>query len=258
MKTLAHLSDLHLGRSDATLKAAVALRDALDSEAIDHAVVTGDVTHRGRRAELELFFRLFGPLMDAGRLSVVPGNHDRLGNDCGARLQRGDRVEVTQRDGLYLVRVDSTGPHNRFLLAGHGEICDRVLDLVDLALAGAPRKHLVVVAMHHHPLPLPEESFSEVLATHLGLPSAAELRLGRALLERVRGACDLVLHGHRHVPRATTLFDGARRTLGLFNAGSSTDIGRMRVFRHDRGVLDGAPAWLAGRTAEPSLLEEIA
>ena len=98
----------------------------------------------------------------------------------------------------------------------------------------------------------------ERLSSWLGFVYTTELPRGRDLLVRVRGRCDLVLHGHRHVPRATTLFDGARRTLGLFNAGSSTDIGRMRVFRHDRGQLDGAPAWLWGRTAEPALLEEIA
>src|SRR5207237_7666686 len=136
VRLLADLSDLHLGRSPETGLAAARLRAALDD--VDHTVVTGDVTNRGRRDEYARFHQLFGDLVRRGRLSVVPGNHDRLGDDMGTRLMQGGRVEVAQAAGLYLVRVDSTGPHNRFLLAGHGDICERVLDLVDVALDGAP------------------------------------------------------------------------------------------------------------------------
>ncbi len=246
LKTLAHLSDLHLGRSLETEQAALRLREALEDGRIDHAVVTGDITHRGRRDELARFHQLFGGLQRDGRLSVVPGNHDRLGDDVGAQLLRGGgRVEVTQAGGVYLLRVDSTGPHNRFLLAGHGEICERVLDLIDLALDGAPPNLLVVLALHHHPVPLPTETLPEWVATQLGWPWAQELRLGRAHIERLRGRCDLVLHGHRHVPRALSFFDGMRRPLQLFNAGCSTALERFRVFSHVGGELTGEPFWLA-------------
>jgi 3',5'-cyclic AMP phosphodiesterase CpdA len=250
VRTLAHLSDLHLGRSLETDEAALRLRAALD--AVDHTVVTGDVTNRGRRDELGRFHQLFGDLLRRGRLSVVPGNHDRLGDDVGARLMQGGRVEVVQAPGLYLVRVDSTGSHNRFLLAGHGELCQRVLDLVEVALDGAPPGMLVVVAMHHHPLPLPTETLPEWVIAQLGVPWADELKLGRALLERVRGRCGLVLHGHRHVPRAFRL--GA---LGLYNAGCSTALGRFRLFSHQGGALVGEPAWVEAPT-QPALqpLEE--
>lgn len=248
MRTLAHLSDLHLGRSLETDAAAARLRAALDE--VDHTVVTGDVTNRGRRDELARFHQLFGDLVRRGRLSVVPGNHDRLGDDVGARLMQGGRVEVVQAPGLYLVRVDSTGPHNRFLLAGHGEVCERVLDLVDVALDGAPPATLVVVAMHHHPVPLPTETLPEWVVAQLGVPWANELRLGRTLLERVSGRCDLVLHGHRHVPRAFQLLH--ERPIGLFNAGCSTALGRFRRFSHHHGALLGEPEWVLA-AAEPEL-----
>ena len=240
MRTLAHLSDLHLGRSLETEQAAWRLRAALDD--VDHTVVTGDVTNRGKREELARFHQLFGDLLRSDKLSVVPGNHDRLGDDLGTRLMQGGRVEVVQAPGLYLVRVDSTGPHNRFLLAGHGEVCERVLDLVDVALDGAAPGMLVVVAMHHHPVPLPTETLPEWVVTRLGVPWANELRLGHTLLERVRGRCDLVLHGHRHVPRAFQLLH--ERPLGLFNAGSSTALGKFRCFAHDHGALVGEPRWM--------------
>ena len=250
IRTLAHLSDLHLGRSAEHDRRALELRDAVLAAGIDHVVVTGDVTNRGRRDELERFRAIFSPLAD--RLSVVPGNHDRLGDDVGAQLMRGGRVEVVQTGGLYVVRIDSTGAHNRFLLAGHGDICARVIDLVDLALDAAPKSSLVALVLHHHPIPLPEETLPERLATRLGWPYAMELRLGAALLGRVRGRCDLVLHGHRHVPRELVLFADEPRPLQLFNAGCSTALGRFRVLSHARGALVARPFWL---DAAPSAVE---
>ncbi|HEX8951141.1 MAG TPA: metallophosphoesterase [Polyangia bacterium] len=245
IRTLAHLSDLHLGRSPAHDEEVARAVDAADS--VDHVVVSGDVTDRGRAHEYARFERLVAPLAAAGRLTVVPGNHDRLGDDLGARLRRGARVQTETRPGLHVVRVDSTGAHNRFLLAGHGDLCDGVLADVERAVADAPARHLVVVTLHHHPLPLPEETLPELLASRIGLPYASELRLGATLLSRLRGRCDLVLHGHRHVPRALTLFGGDARPLGLYNAGCTPSLGRFRVFAHAAGKLCGAPGWLVAR-----------
>jgi 3',5'-cyclic AMP phosphodiesterase CpdA len=249
-RSLAHLSDLHLGRSPETELRARALKAALEGGRVDHVVVTGDITHRGRKAELERFFQLFGGLIERGQLTAVPGNHDCLGDHVAPRLQRGGRVEATTTQGLYLVRVDSTGPHNRFLLAGHGDIDEDVIERVTLALDAAPRGHLVAVLVHHHPLPLPEESFPERLSARLGWPYAAELRQGRALLGRVLGRCDLVLHGHRHIPRDQVV-PHTRRPLHVVNAGSSTELGAFRVFRHRAGALSAPPAWWLATSAEP-------
>jgi 3',5'-cyclic AMP phosphodiesterase CpdA len=243
-RTLAHLSDLHLGRSAETDRAAMRVRELLEAGGLDHVIVSGDVTHRGRRDELQRWEAIFGDLQRAGRVSVVPGNHDRLGDDLGARLMRGGRVEAETRDGLYLVRVDSTGPHNKFLLAGHGEICGDVIEQVDLALACAPRRHLIVVTLHHHPVPLPEETFSEKFSALFGWPNAAELPLGHILLERIRGRCDLLLHGHRHVPAWSKPWPHDLRSLALYNAGCTTSLGRFRVFTHCQGQLLFPPMWL--------------
>jgi Icc protein len=245
IRTLAHLSDLHLGRSPSSDAEVARAVEALDG--IDHVVVSGDVTHRGRHDEHAIFERLFAPLTARGRVTVVPGNHDRLGDDLGARLRKGARVQTHVAGGAFIVRVDSTGAHNRFLLAGHGDMCDAIVDEIDGAVAAAPAGHLVLVTMHHHPLPLPTETFPELLATRVGLPFATELRLGATLLSKLRGRCDLVLHGHRHVPRATTLFAGDARPLGLYNAGCTPSLGRFRVFAHKAGRLLGAPGWLLSR-----------
>jgi Icc protein len=249
-RTLAHLSDLHLGRSAETDQRAVRLCRALIEARVDHVVVTGDLTHRGRRRELDQFHQAFAPLARAGRLTIIPGNHDRLGDDLGDAIMPGARVQAEIVPGLYLVRVNSTGPHNRSWISGHGMLEADDIDGIDAALDRAPAGHLVVLLLHHHLLPLPEEHAVERLSSWVGLRFTYELALGRALLDRIRGRCDLVLHGHRHVPCGLRPFDDAR-PLQVFNAGSSTELGRASVFVHVAGALVTGPWWLEGTDREP-------
>ncbi len=252
LKTLAHLSDLHLGLGRTNEASARALVEALQEAQVDQVVVTGDLTHRGRDEEMSLFLDIFAPLQRAQRLTVVPGNHDRTSDDAGRTLMDGLRVAVEEAPGLVLVRVDSTAAHNRSSLASHGEVTQRMVEDVDAALHRAPENTLRVLLLHHHPLALPEETWLERWSERLRLPYCSELPLGRQLLRRVRGRCDLVLHGHRHVPREIHLGAPGERPLALYNAGSSTQLRRVRLFSHADGVLHGLPRWL---WADPSHLE---
>lgn len=224
---IAHLSDLHLGLSAANDAAAADLVEALLDDGVDLAVVSGDVTHRGRRAELETFHRLFRPLAD--RLVVVPGNHDRLGDDLGDALMPGFRVQAALRAGAWVVRFNSTGPHNRRWLDGHGLLT--AVDLADCeaALRAAPRGVPRLLVMHHHPLPLPDEHLMEKLVTRLGWPNARELALGSELVGRLRCSCEALLHGHRHIPAE----HAARGPLRVLSGGSSTQRRGYRLLRWD-------------------------
>lgn len=250
VRTLAHLSDLHLDLTPESDAAGRALVGALQASGVDHVVVTGDLTHQGMGAEYQRFRELFAPLLDTGRLTFIPGNHDRPGDDAGAPWMDGQKVRVVEHPGLYLVCVDSTGPHNRNYFASHGELTHAELDAVDAALSRAPRRTLTAVLVHHHILPLPEESFPERLATLLGWPHAAELPVGAEWVARLQGRCDLVLHGHRHEPAKRVLAPDGARPLRIYNAGSSTDLGRFRVFRHKAGRLLGEPAWCRAMLSE--------
>jgi 3',5'-cyclic AMP phosphodiesterase CpdA len=257
LRALAHISDLHIGRSPATDQRAARLCERLLEEGIDQVVVTGDVTHRGRREELDRFRRLFAPL--ACRLTVVPGNHDGLGDDVRGDIL-GRRVDTCVRPGLYLVRFDSTGPHNRGWITGHGLMTDEDIALISEALARAPEGSLTALLMHHHVLPLPGDDAIERLFSRLGWPFAEELPLGRRLLETIAGRCDLVLHGHRHRPGRITLFSEGPRPLSVYNAGCSTSLGAARVFQHRGGWLRGAPGWVfadGSRQADPGFDSEF-
>lgn len=240
-RTLAHVSDLHLGRDRATDAANARVVEALCEAEVDVVMVTGDVTHRGRRSELAAFERTFAPLRD--RTVVVPGNHDRLGEDAGRSIAGAARVLVEVRPGLHIVRLDSTAPHNRGLLSSHGELSEADIAAVESAVDGAPPGSLVVLMLHHHLLPLPEDDLAERLASLLGLPNAAELRLGQRLLERIRGRCDVVAHGHRHAAGELVLPPRTGRALRVMNAGSTPELGRVRLLCHSAGRVT-AERWL--------------
>jgi 3',5'-cyclic AMP phosphodiesterase CpdA len=254
---LAHLSDLHIGRNQRTDERAQALCRALEERDVDHVVVSGDVTHRGRRRELARFRALFASLIEQGRLSVVPGNHDCLGDNVSADLMAGPRVAIDRRPGLHLVRFDSTGDHNRSFFAGHGKMTDEDIAAITLALDAAPPRAVVGLVLHHHLLPLPHDNSAERMISWLGWSSGGELAAGRRLLGLLRGRCDLVLHGHRHAPGTTTLFPADRRPLAVFNAGSSTGFGHVRVFVHAGGRLTAPPAWVAGSALPARPFREV-
>ena len=247
-RRFAHLSDLHLGAS--AERTEVLVRKLL-AEDIEHVIVTGDLTHQGAFAEFGLFLDVFEPLLRRGRLTFIPGNHDRTGEDVGADWMNGQRVRTELHDGLYLVCVDSTGPHNRSYFAAHGDLCRTVLEQIDNAVSAAPPNTVVTVLLHHHLVPLPEESVPEWLVTRLGFPNAGELELGADLLARLQQRCDLVLHGHRHKPREFTFGANSSRKLSMYNAGSSTELGAYRVFEHHCGQVVGEPSWRVATTSKP-------
>jgi 3',5'-cyclic AMP phosphodiesterase CpdA len=227
----AHVSDLHIGKDPATDRAAEQLCEALLQQP-GTLLLTGDVTHRGLRSELRRFRDIFEPVLD--RMIAVPGNHDRLGDDLRDALMPGERVQVAWGPELFIVRLDSTGPHNRRWLDGHGLVTEDDIGAIETALRSAPPGAETVLLLHHHPLPLPDEHPFEKLVTMLGWPNARELWNGGHLLARVRGLCDAVLHGHRHVPAEQTWWPSDSRPLRIFSAGSSTLEGSFRAFRSAR------------------------
>jgi 3',5'-cyclic AMP phosphodiesterase CpdA len=249
MATLAHLSDLHLGESPRNALVARRLVEHLLDSGVDHVALTGDVTHGGQMSEYELYLEIFAPLLRRKKLTVVPGNHDRAGDGVAELLSDELRVSVDARDGLFFVCVDSTAAHNRRAFRSHGALCEHTLASVDRALELAPRGATSAVLLHHHVLPLPVEGVGEWFADRMGWPHAGELPLGRELLRRILGRCDLVLHGHRHVPREFLVEHP--RVLRVANAGSSTALGAYRVYRHEAGRVEGL-GWQAVVPSRPA------
>ena len=239
LRTFAHLSDLHLGAGPAAAHACRRLCSALLAVRVGRVIVTGDITHRGLQSELETFRSMFAPLFEEGRMVVVPGNHDRLGNGVASALMSAPRVQAEDHGGVFMVRFDSTGPHNRRWFDSHGQMDEADMDAICAALDGAPPGSLRLLLLHHHLLPLPDDHLMERVITQLGWPNAAELASGHEMVARLQGRCDLVLHGHRHRPAEIEA-----GTLRVFNGGCSTGLQACRIFAAAGGELVHGPRWL--------------
>src|SRR5690348_12907573 len=72
MRTIAHISDLHFGRTDPEVLAG--LQHALHAAKPDLVVVSGDLTQRARSQQFEAAARFLKSLPQPQ--VVVPGNHD--------------------------------------------------------------------------------------------------------------------------------------------------------------------------------------
>ncbi len=239
---LAHLSDLHLGKSPRHAATSLALREAVINHGVDHTIITGDITEHGKASEYDTFKKIFSNLLESGRVTVVPGNHDRLGDEVAKDMMEG-QVVLTVRSGLHLISVDSTGSHNRWRHASHGKISAQLIARITELVEQALPSDFVAVALHHHLLPLPEDLWVEKISGLLRLPFASELKLGRKLLERLQNKCDVVLHGHRHQAMEKTL--PGVRDLRLYNAGSSTMLKGFRLFDIENGRLLTPPVWIS-------------
>ena len=226
--------------------------DTLWNCGVDHVVVTGNLTWAGRQSQLSSFRRLFDSFQSSSRLTVVPGNHDRQGDDLGRAIQGGPAVSVVSAPGLHLVRFDSTGGDDRAPPREQGRMTDRNGEAIVDAVAAAPPGRLVVLLMHHPILALLSEHGPERLLSWLGRSYEQDLERGRALLRGLRGRCDLVLHGHGGAATIAQPFAQDERRLLVLGGGSSGALGRARVLWHHQGRLVGEPGWLVASASGSS------
>ena len=183
-----HVSDLHFGTSE---DPAVehALRALLDRVAPDLLIASGDLTHRGRRAQHELahgFLTRLGPPVHA-----IPGNHD-IPYTFPARVTSPwaefERLWTTTEpvfatDAIHVVGVNSVRPWRHQSGAVRDEQLARVAEELRKAAPGSLR----VVVLHHHLLGAPWRSRKKTVKDRSAV-----------LGSFVDAGADLVLGGHIH------------------------------------------------------------
>jgi 3',5'-cyclic AMP phosphodiesterase CpdA len=201
MRLVAHLSDLHFGRTDDEVVAAL-LAD-LQSVRPDLVIVSGDLTQRARSAQFAEA-RQFLDSLPAPSL-VVPGNHDlaplyrpfsRLFSPrakFARHLPDHDEQPVWQDERMVAVGLDST----RHLRWKSGKLRTSHLDHVDRALAEAPADACRIAFLHHPPS-----------TAKSGHPFAS-------LAER---GIDLVLAGHVHHAHVELISAGHHSSCVLIQA----------------------------------------
>lgn len=216
-----------MGRSEAwePLPALRALIADLEPELL---VVTGDLAHRGRRAELETASALLRGL--GLPLLVVPGNHD-IPYTVPTRFTRtyaawhevfGPIEPVYASEGLVVAGVSSVRPWRQ-----QGGAVDRarLAAAIDRLQQGAPDA-LRVVALHHHLAAPPWRAARK-------RPLSDRDAVLRTL---VAGGVELVIGGHVHQGAVTerrefkVLEEGPRLSLVLATAAA---LGRPRPRRKE-------------------------
>ncbi|HET8894465.1 MAG TPA: metallophosphoesterase [Gaiellaceae bacterium] len=183
-----HLSDLHIGtREDSEVEAAVAaLTEQMAPELV---VASGDLTHRGRRAEHE---RAHAFLSSLGRpILAVPGNHDQPYTPARfvrpwAEFERlwGSTEPTHASATLHVVGLNSVRSYRH----QSGAVGDSQLRRAEERLTGAAAGACRIVVLHHHLLGAPWR------AAHKRPVS----RRGHVLRSLVSAGAELILSGHIH------------------------------------------------------------
>lgn len=190
MKTIAHLSDLHFGRTDGAVVAGV--REAVTELRPSLVVVSGDLTQRARSAQ----FREAREFLDALPFAriVVPGNHDVPLYNFFARFASPlekfrqhitDDLEPFYADEEMAVIGVNTA---RSLTTKYGRINEQQVAHVRERLSKYPDE-VTKVVVTHHPFDLPEGHDEREIVGRARMAMKALAECG----------ADLLLAGHLHI-----------------------------------------------------------
>jgi 3',5'-cyclic AMP phosphodiesterase CpdA len=234
---LLHISDLHAGSVEEKIleRSLEPLIDRIDPELI---AVTGDLAHRGRRAEHE---RAASFLRGLGRqLLVVPGNHDipyifpaRFTRPWVEFERQWKTVEpVFRSDGLHVVGLNSVRPWRHQSGGIRASQIARARELLAQATDGALR----VVALHHHLIGAPWRSRKRPVS-----------RRSEVLAGLVDAGAELILAGHIHQAAVSERheFEVERNGLRGTTVSVAPGLGQPRPNR--RGEARGLHVYEVGR-----------
>lgn len=216
MRTIAHISDLHFGRTDPSILPF--LKQAILAANPDVLVVSGDLTQRARPAEFAAAQTFLQAL--PGPQIVVPGNHDvPLYNVLSRWLTplHNFRRYITKDlqpafvdDEVAVIGVNTA----RSWSFKEGRINEQQVANACRHLSATDEK-VIRIIVTHHPFVLPEAG------SHHGIIGRAEM----AMTGFSHCKVDMVLSGHLHLSGAVTSIASygklGRSTL-LVQAGTAT------------------------------------
>ncbi|WPB58953.1 metallophosphoesterase [Xylophilus sp. GOD-11R] len=169
-----------------------ALAADVQSQAVDHILITGDITNFSLPGEFRQAADWLAGLAPPDRLSLVPGNHDALvpiDDDVGlGSWSRWTRLEqgwpfVHRRGEVAVIGLNSALPTAPLL--ARGRLGDAQLARLEQVLTEEGEAGRIRVVMLHHPPARGAIQWRKALADAAGL---------RAVLKRA--GAELVLHGH--------------------------------------------------------------
>jgi|ERR1035441_2797506 calcineurin-like phosphoesterase family protein len=218
LRRLLHLSDLHLGTRRAENTQTYVQAALLDHfAAADQIVITGDLFDQPRRRHAQQYRNFADQLrLLSGKVPiVVPGNHDQriFGNaifGIGRRLRQ--LTDLRWRE----IVVDSEAQIAFFCFDSSrtGDLARGCVDQDQLLRMGteyavsntnhALDNYLKVALVHHHPYPYVPEKETPIIDPRgwVGRESFIEFQdSDRFLAWCASRGVELILHGHKHIPR---------------------------------------------------------
>ena len=214
MNCIVHLSDLHRG-AHATPDVDDALVTLCHELAPALVIASGDLSNRGRVAELELASTLLERL--PAPTLVVPGNHD-IPYAFPARFTQpwrafetvyGATRSIHTGEGFVAVGLNSVRPWRH----QGGRLSEESLAFAATALQAAPTDALRIVVLHHHLAGAPWRASRKFPLKHRD----------QALAALADAGADLVVGGHIHQASVAerhefTVVDGGARPLVVATA----------------------------------------
>ncbi len=171
--------------------------------------MTGDVTLSGETSEFERAAEMLRPWIDAGKLTLVPGNHDVWSYESAASWRflrvlgadgRGQKkpvatypVSVPLSPDVVLLALDSARFGNDPYTTPGAVGSDQLAAVREQAREASKVGKAVVIALHHHLVIPPERVPSDAKLARMPLSDA--YKVVRLVAEVPIAA---VLHGHRH------------------------------------------------------------
>lgn len=184
------------------------LQEDLKAQRPDHILVTGDLVNLALPDEYDRALQWLADLGSGPEVTVVPGNHDAyvaggleraigtwkayLDSDVN-QTKTGDIFPLLRiRGGVAFIGLSTALPTAPFMATGrvgHGQLA-RLAALLDET---ADRGLFRVVLLHHPP-------------QAMACPAYKRLIDGEAVCALIADkGCDLILHGHTHLPSVTSL-----------------------------------------------------
>jgi predicted MPP superfamily phosphohydrolase len=243
-KRVLHLSDLHIGREEATHRRSYLkrhLRDLLPS--IDRVAVTGDLFDTPSEC-LRASFDEFRHDIEEGtgkRMLLVPGNHDvrTRGNALGPLRRRAEHVvdldwnpiEVDHDMQTVFLSFDSSESGD--FARGRVSLRQRLsrAERHDEAIRRRKevRDYFNIALVHHHPVDYgsqPSALYERILARFGGEERFIAFEGSADFLDWCVGRqVGLVLHGHKHVPHLATVRPRPNKSSEVTTVGCGSSVG---------------------------------
>lgn len=201
MTVIAHISDLHISTADFDEKKFMEAVSEINHLNPDMIILTGDITNNGYYNQFQQATKYLE--MFEAPLFAVPGNHDsrNLGYQSFEELIGERSWKLTMDDNFTVFGLDSSSPDESRGHIGHPQHLWLEHQLDECVI----NENFIVVALHHHIVPIPQTGRERNVLSDAG----------DVLKTLTDHEVDIILSGHKHVPNVWNI----NNTL-IVNAGS--------------------------------------